>query len=167
MTVLMQTPPPAAQNTTMLTSHDLYLFNEGSHVRLYRKMGAHLQIRDGVTGTSFAVWAPSAERVFVMGDFNGWNKDSHPLRARDSSGIWEGFVPGVGNGCSYKYHVVSRHNGYQVDKADPFGFHHETPPHTASKVWHLDYEWHDEEWISPCWIVDAHSRRQQPFAELP
>ncbi len=148
MLLLNKTPPAASVETTLLTPHDLYLFNEGSHFRLYRKMGAHPQVRDGVAGTGFAVWAPGAERVSVMGDFNGWNKNSHPLHARDSSGIWEGFLPGVGHADSYKYHIVSRFHGYQVDKADPFGFHFETPPRTASKVWDLAYDWHDDEWMA-------------------
>jgi 1,4-alpha-glucan branching enzyme len=159
MMLLTKTPPVASGETSLLTPHDLYLFNEGSHHRLYRKMGAHPQVRDGVSGTGFAVWAPGAERVFVMGDFNGWNKGSHPLRARDSSGIWEGFVPGVGHGDSYKYHIVSHYHGHRVDKADPFGFHHETPPKTASKVWDLGYDWNDDEWMT--------SRRQHNSLNAP
>jgi 1,4-alpha-glucan branching enzyme len=131
-----------------LTEHDLYLFNEGSHYRLYHKFGAHPCTKDGVAGTNFAVWAPSAERVYVMGAFNGWNKTSHPMHAQGSSGVWECFIPGVGPGTSYKYHVVSRYHGYTVDKCDPVGFHAETPPHTASIVWELDYEWHDQAWMA-------------------
>jgi 1,4-alpha-glucan branching enzyme len=133
---------------SLLTDQDLYLFNEGSHTRLYGKLGAHLQTEDGVPGTHFAVWAPSARQVFVMGDFNGWNKQRHPLRARGQSGIWETFIPGVGHGAHYKYHIVSRYQGYRVDKADPFGFFHEVPPQTASIVWNLDYRWHDQDWMA-------------------
>jgi 1,4-alpha-glucan branching enzyme len=146
-------PPVASGDTVLLTPHDLYLFNEGSHFRLYQKFGAHPQVRDGVAGTGFAVWAPGAEHVTVMGDFNGWDKGRHSLRPCGSSGIWEGFVPGVGPGCAYKYHIASRFHGYRVDKADPFGFHFETPPRTASVVWDLTYDWNDREWMA--------SRRQR------
>ncbi len=106
-------------------------------------MGAHP--REG--GTSFAVWAPDAEKVSVAGDFNGWDRSKHPLSQRGVSGIWEGFVPGVGKGQIYKYHIVSRHNGYRVDKADPYAFHCETPPKTASVIWDLQYSWGDAEWM--------------------
>src|SRR5438094_4377330 len=133
---------------SLLTDQDFYLFNEGSHVRLYRKLGAHPLTENGVQGTSFAVWAPGARQVYVMGDFNGWNKYNHPLSVRGQSGIWESFIPGVGNGAHYKYHVVSRYEGYRVDKADPFGFFHEVPPQTASIVWNLDYPWQDQEWMA-------------------
>ena len=132
---------------SLLTDHDLYLFNEGSHLKLYERLGSHTRVVDGTEGTNFAVWAPDAEKVYVMGAFNGWNKTSHPLYPRGQSGIWEGFVPQVGQGDAYKYHVESRYHGYKVDKADPFAFHAETPPHTASIVWNLDYEWHDQEWM--------------------
>ena len=132
----------------LLGDHDLHLFNEGNHYRLYRRLGSHLGEVAGREGTHFAVWAPNAGSVSVMGQFNGWDKSSHPLRARGSSGIWEGFVPGVATGTHYKYHVVSRLGGYRVDKADPFGFHHETPPETGSVVWPLDYEWGDAEWMA-------------------
>src|SRR5262249_34366845 len=98
---------------SLLTADDLYLFNEGSHSRLYLKFGAHPATEKGVAGTHFAVWAPSAEGVFVIGDFNGWDKTSHPLRPQQSSGIWTGFIPNVGKGDVYKYHVVSRVKGYR------------------------------------------------------
>jgi 1,4-alpha-glucan branching enzyme len=135
-------------DVTLLTDQDLYLFNEGSHFHLYEKLGAHPVAIDGSVGTYFAVWAPNAERVSVMGDFNSWNKTSHALRSRGSSGIWEGVVPGVGSGVHYKYHIVSRHQGYEVDKADPFAFHAQIPPLTASMVWPLDYEWNDRDWMA-------------------
>ena len=100
---------------------------------------------DGVAGTYFAVWAPNAERVSVVGDFNYWDRGSHPLHVRwDGSGIFEGFIPGIGNGAIYKYHIVSKVNGYSVDKGDPFATHWETPPKTGSIVWDIDYEWGDE-----------------------
>jgi 1,4-alpha-glucan branching enzyme len=132
---------------TLLTDDDLFLFNEGNHFRLYEKLGAHFLKRDGIEGTYFAVWAPDAERVFVFGDFNGWNKSSHPLHARGQSGIWEGFVPGVGHGIAYKYHVQSRYRKYRVDKADPFSFYNEVSPKTASIVWGHQYPWGDQEWM--------------------
>ena len=132
---------------SLLSDHDLYLFNEGSHVKLHDRLGSHTRVVDGQAGTNFAVWAPDAERVTVHGSFNSWNRDSHPLHPRGQSGIWEGFIPGVGHGDSYKYYVVSRYHGYRIEKADPFAVHAETPPRTASKVWDLDYEWHDREWM--------------------
>ncbi|MGQ9688745.1 MAG: 1,4-alpha-glucan branching protein GlgB [Desulfobaccales bacterium] len=135
-------------DVSLLTDDDLYLFNEGSHFRLYRKLGAHPLTVDGVAGTYFAVWAPDAERVFVIGDFNGWDKGSHPLVSRGQSGIWDGFIPGVGVGTLYKYHIHSRYQGYKVDKADAFGFFFEGPPRTASIVWNLDYGWNDQEWMT-------------------
>lgn len=132
---------------TLLTADDLYLFNEGAHLRIWEKLGAHPMEVDGQAGTYFAVWAPNAERVAVIGDFNGWDRSANPLRPRDRSGIWEGWVPGVGKGALYKYHIVSRYRHYTVDRADPVGFMHEEPPRTASVVWDLGYEWRDAEWM--------------------
>ena len=133
---------------TLLTEQDLYLFNEGSHFRLHEKLGSHLFSEGGLQGTYFAVWAPDAEKVFVMGDFNGWSKGSHLLQPRDRAGIWEGFIPGVDKGARYKYHVVSRYGDYRVDKADPFAFYNVPPPETVSIVWDLDYTWGDQEWMA-------------------
>jgi 1,4-alpha-glucan branching enzyme len=130
-----------------LTDDDLYLFNEGSHFRLYEKLGARLLTVEGVEGTYFSVWAPNAEQVFVIGDFNEWDKSSHSLRSKLQSGIWEGFIPGIGQGIIYKYHIISRNNGYRVDKADPFAFYNEMPPKTGSIVWDLPYKWGDQEWM--------------------
>ena len=126
-----------------LTEYDRYLFNEGSHRAVYTRLGAHLE--DG--GVRFAVWAPAAERVSVIGDFNGWDPDAAVLEPQGESGIWTGLVPGVEKGARYKYHIRSGRNGYRVDKADPVGFHHETPPKTASVVWDLEYDWGDGEWM--------------------
>jgi 1,4-alpha-glucan branching enzyme len=134
--------------STLLTEQDLYLFNEGSHFRLYEKLGAHPLTSESGAGSHFAVWAPDAEQVSVIGDFNAWDRASHLLHPRSRSGIWEGFVPGVGKGALYKYHIVSRHNGYQVEKADPLAFHNECPPKTSSVVWDLDYRWEDQEWMA-------------------
>jgi len=143
----MPAPYSVLYDVTLLTEDDLYLFNEGNHFHLYEKFGAHVVTRGGTRGTYFAVWAPDAEIVYVMGDFNGWNKTSHALRSRAVSGIWEGFIPGVEKGAKYKFHVCSRYQGYRVDKADPFAFHGETPPLTGSIVWDLDYLWNDEAWM--------------------
>jgi 1,4-alpha-glucan branching enzyme len=134
-------------DVTLLTDDDLYLFNEGNHFCLYQKLGAHCLNANGVEGTYFAVWAPDAEQVYVTGDFNGWDRASHPMRSRGQSGIWECFVHGLGKGILYKYHVRSRYNGYRVDKTDPFAFYDEVPPKTASVVWNLDYTWGDGEWM--------------------
>lgn len=138
----------AERPPSLLGQQDLYLFNEGSHCRLYRKLGAHLMNFNGREGVSFAVWAPNAEQAFVLGDFNNWNKSSHPLYPQEQSGIWQGFYPEAHKGSRYKYHLVSRHTGYRVDKADPFGFYHETPPLTASIVWDLEYDWTDRDWMA-------------------
>jgi 1,4-alpha-glucan branching enzyme len=135
------------ETTSLLTENDLYLFNEGSHFQLYDKLGAHLVNRDGASGTYFAVWAPNAERVSVIGDFNGWDKASHKLHPKGQSGIWERFFPGIGKGTLFKYHIASHHHGYRVDKADPFSIFNEIPPKTASIVWDLDYQWGDHEWM--------------------
>ena len=134
----------------LLTEQDIYHFREGTYFRAYEKLGAHaLRATDGAPyGTRFAVWAPNAAAVTVVGDFNGWDRHRHPLRARaDSSGIWEGTVAGVGPGALYKYHMVSRHAGYTVDKCDPYAFCTELPPRTASVVWNLGFEWHDADWM--------------------
>jgi 1,4-alpha-glucan branching enzyme len=139
--------PPARYDVSLLTEQDLHLFNEGTHYRIYDKLGAHIVTRGGETGTVFGVWAPNAREVSVMGSFNDWNPHSHLLQARGSSGIWEGFIPGIGKGSMYKYHISSRHQGYVADKADPVGFYHEKPPRTASCVWDLDYTWSDQDWM--------------------
>jgi 1,4-alpha-glucan branching enzyme len=128
--------------TSFITDDDLYLWNEGTHHRLYEKLGAHATPQ----GTHFAVWAPSADRVSVVGDWNGWDPDSHPLRPRGVSGIWETTVAEAAEAAAYKYHIVN--GDYTVEKADPFGFHHETPPNTASKIWSLDYDWNDGDWMA-------------------
>ncbi len=134
---------------SLLTADDLYLFNEGSHVRLYEKLGCHLRSDDGQAGTYFAVWAPDAavrighRRLQRLGQGR-----AIPCAARENSGIWEGFIPGVGKGAVYKYHIASRYIGYRADKADPFAVYAEMPPRTASVVWDLDYDWGDEAWMA-------------------
>src|ERR687893_718791 len=105
---------------SLITDDDSHLFNEGSHFRLYDKLGAHMVEHAGQSGTYFAVWAPNAQEVSLIGNFNDWNKGGQSLSSKGSTGIWEGFFPGVGKGTLYKYHIVSRESGYRVDKADPF-----------------------------------------------
>ncbi len=144
----MEHPTRVIHGVSRITDHDVYLFKQGNHFRLYEKLGAQPMTLNGTRGTCFAVWAPNAEAVSIIGDFNGWAAGSHPLEVRqDESGIWEGFLPGVEKGARYKYHIVSRHDHYTVDKADPFAFFSETPPRTASRVWDLDYRWTDDEWM--------------------
>jgi 1,4-alpha-glucan branching enzyme len=143
----MASSAPEASGSVLLTSFDLHLFNEGGHNRLYQKMGAHITVVDGHPGTYFAVWAPDAERISVVGDFNGWNPDSNPMTPHGDSGIWECFIRDLGKGAIYKYHIRSRFHMYRVNKADPYGYHHETPPRTGSIIWDLDYQWGDEEWM--------------------
>jgi 1,4-alpha-glucan branching enzyme len=137
-----------AADVTLLSDEDLYLFNEGSHYRLYDKLGSHLMKVGDIDGCYFAVWAPNAQAVSVAGDWNGWNREAHPLHAKGQSGIWEGFLPGVGQGAIYKYHVVAKGGSYRVDKADPYAVHQETPPRTGSVVWDLAYDWEDSEWMA-------------------
>jgi 1,4-alpha-glucan branching enzyme len=141
-------PPKVRHDVSLLTDDDLYLFNEGSHYRLYHQLGAHVLQEGETPGTYFAVWAPDAAQVWVTGDFNGWDKGRHPLAQRGQSGLWEGFIPGLGHGSLYKYHVASKYGAYRVDKADPFAFSFEGPPRTASIVWDLDYSWGDEDWLA-------------------
>jgi 1,4-alpha-glucan branching enzyme len=150
---------PVSHGASLLTSQDLYLFNEGTHLRLYDHLGAHLMATEGEKGTYFAVWAPAAESVSVIGEFNRWNTGSHRLAARENSGIWEGFVAGVEKGAVYKYHIVSSRPGYQVDKADPLAFASEHPPATGSVVWPLGYKWGDAEWMA--------SRKEQNSLHAP
>ena len=134
---------------SLFTEHDIYLFREGNHFRLYEKMGSHVVTHKNQKGTYFAVWAPNAESVSVIGNFNHWSNQSHRLFPRqDQSGIWEGFIPGVGHGELYKYHIHSRFNDYRVDKADPFGRFWELSPRTASVIWDTGYEWNDHDWMN-------------------
>jgi 1,4-alpha-glucan branching enzyme len=141
------------ESDEQLTGHDVYLFREGSHARLYRCLGAHVQEREGpdgktITGVHFAVWAPNARRIHVIGEWNGWGGEADALAPReDGSGIWEGFVPRARPGFAYKYRVESQQDGRVVNKADPFAFYSETPPATGSRVWDLRYEWGDAEWM--------------------
>jgi len=148
----------------MLTGHDIYLFKEGSHAALYRQLGCQLA---GTGEAHFAVWAPNAREVAVIGDWNGWNPHADVMAARsDGSGIWEAATRGVERGHAYKYRITSTVNDYIVDKADPFAFFTEAPPARASRAWSLEYEWGDAEWMrerrarnaldAPCSIYEAH-----------
>jgi len=132
-----------------ITEQDIYLFNEGTHFRLWEKLGAHAGTdAAGRPGVWFSVWAPNAERVAVIGDWNAWDLRVHPLAARSGSGLWEGFVPGVEKGARYKFHVASRFGGYRADKADPYALYAEVAPGQASVLWDLDYTWGDAEWMA-------------------
>jgi 1,4-alpha-glucan branching enzyme len=129
-----------------LTDHDIYLFKQGAHTQLYRKMGARCIERDSRAGVSFAVWAPNARRVSVIADFNAWHPHTHELAPRpDNSGIWEGFFTGIELGACYKYRIESPGGDYE--KGDPFALLWEEPPHTASKVWRGEYAWRDTKWM--------------------
>src|SRR5215203_314125 len=130
-----------------ITEQDLYLFNEGTHFRLYEKLGAHPGVDGDEEGTWFAVWAPNAEQVSVIGDWNLRDKKADLMTLRGTSGVWEAFVPGVTPGMKYKFHIVSRYRGYRADKADPFAFYSEVPPLRASVVWDTEYEWWDADWM--------------------
>jgi len=131
----------------MLTDQDIHLFREGTHCRLYRRLGCHLD-PDG-RGARFAVWAPNAKAVSVIGDWNGWDPAADRLAARrEDSGIWEGRVAGVERGQAYKLRIESSVGGHVADKADPFAFHAEVPPATGSRAWSLEYQWSDAEWMA-------------------
>lgn len=133
---------------SLFTDFDTSLFISGKHFRLYEKLGAHLMEIDGFSGTFFAVWAPNAQSVSVIGDFNGWNRSAHVLfKKPDSSGLWEGFIPGVAKGEVYKY-AIKGFDGSDLEKGDPFASRWEHPPKTASVVWDTEYAWKDKSWLN-------------------
>jgi 1,4-alpha-glucan branching enzyme len=145
---MTSSPPPAAA-PPFLTDYDLYLLREGTHLRAWERLGAHPIEQDAVRGTHFAVWAPEAREVSVIGDFNGWRHDANPLLPAGESGVWRGFVAGVEPGALYKYAIHSRATGERLEKADPYAFASEFRPRTASRVYDLDgYAWRDEEWLA-------------------
>ena len=146
------TAPPGCR----VTQQDLQLFAQGRHFRLYDKLGAHFCTVEGVAGVTFAVWAPSARSVSVVGDFNDWEPDRHKMQRVAHSGIWSCFIEGVQSGALYKYRLESIVNDYEVTKADPFAFRCEAPPGNASVVWDLAHHWEDRRW------VDRRSRVQAP-----
>jgi 1,4-alpha-glucan branching enzyme len=130
-----------------LSEDDLYLINQGNDHQIYKKLGSHLREYGGVKGVSFAVWAPSAKRVSVVGDFNHWDGRYHPMRMLGSSGIWELFIPGLETGMKYKYEILSGAN-FLLLKTDPYALYFEPPPHNASIIWDLsDYHWNDAAWM--------------------
>jgi 1,4-alpha-glucan branching enzyme len=132
----------------IITDYDVFLFKQGTHANMYEKLGSHIIEKDGTRGVHFGVWAPNAEYLSVIGDFNDWNKGTHQLKPRwDESGIWELFIPDLGNGDIYKYYIESKFHWYKVEKADPYARRSETPPKTASIVWEPEYEWGDGEWL--------------------
>ena len=136
-----------ALDEPQLSPEDIDAFLQGRHFRAYQKMGAHWCQMNGESGASFAVWAPNAKQVSVIGDFNAWDKNGQTINLRPQSGIWHSFAPGVKPGAHYKYHIVSNFRNHAMDKADPFAFRSETPPRTASVVWDLTYDWGDGGWL--------------------
>ncbi|RAJ16310.1 1,4-alpha-glucan branching protein GlgB [Olleya aquimaris] len=133
---------------SLFTDFDINLFKAGKHYKLYEKFGSHITTVNGVEGTYFAVWAPSAKQVSVIGDFNFWKEGEHLLNVRwDQSGIWEGFIPNIGKGTTYKYKIQSHNNGIVTEKADPYARRYEHNPKTASIVWEDDYKWKDAKWM--------------------
>jgi len=133
---------------SMLADMDIFLFKQGRHYRLHEKLGAHTYTGGGVRGTYFAVWAPNAIDVSVIGDFNFWDETRNPMYAReDGSGIWETYIPGLEPGALYKYSIKPRYGDRRLQKTDPFALRTEEPPKTGSVVWDLDYEWTDQEWM--------------------
>ena len=150
-----------SESFTLLTDFDIHLFKSGKHYRLYEKLGAHVIETDEHSGTFFAVWAPNATAVSILGNFNHWQDKQHVLHPRwDASGIWEGFFPDIPHGEAYKYAIHSNTGEYVV-KADPFARYCETPPKSASIVWNSKYEWKDDEWLK---ARKTHTGKQQPYS---
>ncbi len=143
-----QTQTTSREESSFVTGFDLHLLFEGTHLRLYEKFGAHPTVCQGENGTYFALWAPNAEEVSVIGDFNDWNSSASPLNRCARSGVWSNFIPGVSVGAAYKYHITSRHQKYRVQKADPFRFRQENSLCQSSLVSELSYDWGDGEWMA-------------------
>ena len=150
-------------DVTRFSDEDIYFFREGTHTRLYNCFGAHAMEREGEAGYYFSVWAPNASDVSVVGDFNGYDPALHPLRWReDGSGIWEGFIPGVDDGQTYKFRIRSHLEGRVQEKADPFAFYAEEAPNSASKTWETEgYDWQDGSWMTS---RHAHNSHRAPVA---
>ena len=162
-----QTISPKVIAYSLLTEFDIALFQAGKHFKLYEKMGSHTMQVNNLWGVYFAVWAPNAHRVELIGNFNHWNGFEHALYPRhDGSGIWEGFIPHIGKGETYKYKIFSKHYGQILEKADPFANYCEVPPQTASVVWDLNHDWSDDQWLKkrkhftaldrPCSVYEVH-----------
>ena len=141
---------------SILTAEDQYFFTEGRNFKLYEKMGAHILPDQG--GVHFAVWAPNAQKVSVIGDFNGWDRGAHPLHSNGHCGIWSGIIPEAREGQCYKYFIHSNINDFCVEKADPLAFQSETPPRTASVIRALNYQWGDQEWLAQRHLHQGHDR---------
>ncbi len=149
-------------NQSIFSHDDVFLFNEGTHYQLYRHLGAHIIVNEEKKSVHFSVWAPNAEYVSVIGDFNEWHHSSHPLKQiHIGSGIWEGTISNLEKGTKYKYHIKSKFQHYQVDKRDPFAFYGEKPPLTASIIWDLEYRWRDQKWLE---LRKKRNRLNQPFS---
>lgn len=147
---------------SLFTEYDSELFKSGKHFKLYEKMGSHVITHEEEEGTYFAVWAPNAQNVQIIGDFNYWNGEGYDLYPRwDGTGVWEGFVPGIGKGTVYKYRIQSNNHGQVLEKGDPFAMHWEVPPRTASIVWDLDYKWKDKKWLK---TRQTTNQLNQPFS---
>lgn len=146
-------------NLSTLNETDIYLFKQGSYTKMYEKFGAHKMVHNGIEGVHFCVWAPNAKSVCVRGDFNNYQIDAHPLKLRDDdSGIWEGFIEGVKEDLTYKYHIVSKFHGTVHEKSDPFGFYAEVAPKSASKIYDIDsYSWNDTLWMKNRYKNNAHN----------
>jgi 1,4-alpha-glucan branching enzyme len=148
MTDKVKKEKPMVKDEEFITDFDIYLFKEGNHFSVYEKLGAHVIDYKGKKGTFFAVWAPNATKISVIGNFNNWDKESHYMQPReDASGIWQLFIPGIQQGEMYKYNIISEPHQFDVEKTDPFGHYYEIAPDTASIVWELDYKWNDDNWM--------------------
>ena len=145
----MPDPQIGTGGDSSISEFDIYLFKQGNHFKLYEKLGAHFQsTEDGTTGVHFAVWAPNAKKVSVVGDFNKWNADANGCGLRnDESGIWECFIAGLKEGQLYKYHIESKFGNYIANRGDPFAFYWEVPPSTSPITRRLSYEWQDAAWM--------------------
>lgn len=150
---------PYYHDISRFNDEDVYLFKEGTHTKLYQKLGSHLMYRDNLKGTYFATWAPNAKAVTIRGDFNNYDLHSHPMKKRDDdSGIWEVFIEGVEQGCTYKYHISTDEHNANPDKADPYAFFAEVAPSSASRIWNIDeYRWNDREWMSIRYKKNSHN----------
>ncbi len=154
---------PMSYEVSRLSEMDIYLFKQGTHTKLYDKLGSHSMEFEKQSGVYFALWAPNAAFVSVRGDFNDYSTEAHPLKLRgDESGIWEGFIAGVEQGLTYKYHIVSKFHNIVHDKSDPFGFYAELPPKSASRVWDIEnYGWEDKGWMG---IRHQHNAHDAPIS---